>query len=104
MTEEKAPKKAVKLELKIDDAIGAGTYANLAIVNSSDSEFVLDFAFIQPGRPKAKIASRIVMSPKNAKRMAKLLEKQIQNYENRFGVIDIRPQPNMPVVADTDIN
>lgn len=99
MPDTKAPKKAMKLELKIDDAVAAGTYANLCIINHSDSEFVADFAFVQPGRPKAKIASRIVMSPKNAKRTLLLLKNQIGVYEKRFGDIDIQKLPTMPIPA-----
>ncbi|MDP8224266.1 MAG: DUF3467 domain-containing protein [Candidatus Lernaella stagnicola] len=104
MNEAKPPKKAIKLEIKVDETVGAGTYANLAIVNSSDSEFVMDFAFIQPGRPKAKVATRIIISPKNAKRMLMLLNKQIQVYEKRFGEIDVRSLPPMPTPDPIDVN
>ena len=104
MNEAKPPKKAIKLEIKVDETVGAGTYANLAIVNSSDSEFVMDFAFIQPGRPKAKVATRIIISPKNAKRMLMLLNKQIQVYETRFGEIDVRSLPPMPTPDPIDVN
>ncbi|NLH47767.1 MAG: DUF3467 domain-containing protein [Myxococcales bacterium] len=97
MTEDKLPKKpAVKMEIKVDEAVAGGTYANLCIVNHSDSEFVLDFVFIQPGRPKTKVSSRIIMSPKNAKRTLMLLDQQIKNYEKRFGKLEIAAPMAMP--------
>jgi hypothetical protein len=83
MTEDKMPKKpAVKMEIKVDETIAGGAYSNLCIINHSDSEFVMDFVFIQPGRPKTKVASRIIMSPKNAKRTLMLLDQQLKNTKN----------------------
>ena len=90
-------KKAVRLEIKIDDEIAAGTYANLCIINHSDAEFVLDFVFMQPARRKSKVASRIIMSPKNAKRMLMLLQQQVKAYEKRFGELSIAA----PMAIDT---
>jgi hypothetical protein len=46
----------------LDEKIAEGIYSNLAIINSS-SEFVLDFVSIMPGIPKAKVKSRIVLTP-----------------------------------------
>jgi hypothetical protein len=97
MTEEKTPPKALKMEIKIDETVAGGLYANLCVVNHSDAEFVFDYVFIQPGRPKAKVASRIIMSPKNAKRLALILDQQIKLYEKRFGKLEIvPPQPGAP--------
>jgi len=104
MTEEKTPKKALKLELKIDDAVAGGTYANLCIINHSDSEFVADFAFVQPGRPKAKVSNRIVLSPKNAKRMMLLLQNQVKVFEKRFGEIDVRNAPPIEMIPHDEMN
>ncbi len=104
MTEEKLPKKPpMKMELKVDDAIAAGSYANLCIVNHSDTEFVMDFVFIQPGRPKAKVNNRIILSPKNAKRFQLLLAQQVANYEKRFGELNIKP-PHMDPLPEMEIN
>jgi len=92
MNEEKPqPQKAVKLEIKIDDPIAAGIYSNLCLVNHSDSEFVMDFVFVQPGRAKTKVASRIILSPKNAKRVMLLLEQQVKAFEQQFGELKITP-------------
>ncbi len=82
------PKKQIDLEL--DEAVAQGHYANLAIIAHSASEFVIDFAAIMPGLPKAKIKSRIVMSPEHAKRLLMSLQENITRYESTVGRIDIR--------------
>ncbi len=82
------PKKGLDLEL--DEATAQGHYANLAIISHSASEFVIDFAAIMPGIPKAKIKSRIVLSPEHAKRLLISLQDNITRYESSVGRIDIR--------------
>lgn len=52
------------LQFQINEATAQGLYANLAIVSNMDSEFILDFAFVQPGQNPVKVHSRIIMSPK----------------------------------------
>jgi hypothetical protein len=44
----------------------SGEFILTAIINHS-SEFVLDFVSIMPGIPKAKVKSRIVLTPQHAK-------------------------------------
>ncbi len=82
------PKKGIDLEL--DEATAQGHYANLAIISHSASEFVIDFAAIMPGVPKAKIKSRIVLGPEHAKRLLMSLQDNITRYESAVGRIDIR--------------
>ncbi len=82
------PKKGIDLEL--DEATAQGHYANLAIISHSASEFVIDFAAIMPGVPKAKIKSRIVLSPEHAKRLLMSLQDNITRYESSVGRIDLR--------------
>lgn len=82
------PKKGIDLEL--DEATAQGHYANLAIISHSASEFVIDFAAIMPGVPKAKIKSRVVLSPEHAKRLFLSLQDNITKYESTVGRIDIR--------------
>ena len=92
MSEKKeVEKKAVRMEIKVEDPVAAGTYANVCLVNHSDAEFVLDFVFVQPARTKSKVASRIIMSPKNAKRLLLLLQQQVKTFEERFGELKITP-------------
>ena len=74
-----------RTELK--EEIAEGTYANLAIIAHSTSEFVLDFVRMMPGISKAKVKSRIVMTPEHAKRLALALQDNLMRYEAQFGEI-----------------
>lgn len=97
------PKKPVRMEIKIDDEIARGIYANLCLINHSDAEFIFDFVFIQPARRKSKVAGRLIMAPKNAKRLMMLLQQQVKVYEGRFGKLDISP-PMKVDINDLEIN
>ena len=70
-----------KLDLELDSSTAQGTYANLCIVNHSTSEFVIDFISFMPGVPKAKVSSRIILPPENAKRLLSSLSENIKNFE-----------------------
>ena len=77
------------LQFQISEATAQGLYANLAIVSNVDSEFILDFAFVQPGQNNVRVHSRIIMSPKQAKRLAVTLSNGIMQYEEKHGTLDI---------------
>ncbi len=81
-------KKEASLEIQLDDAVAQGTYANLMVVNHSESEILLDFVFVQPHAPRAKVSSRIVASPRQAKRFMQALQDSLARYEEVFGPID----------------
>lgn len=81
-----------QINLKIDEKVGEGVYANLFVINHNPSEFVLDFGRILPGVPDAKIYSRVVCTPQHAKQLLQALEKNIENFENVFGEIRIQGQ------------
>jgi len=80
--------KEIKLEIQLDEEIAQGIYANLAVVNHSDSEFILDFIFVQPQAPRAKVRSRVITSPSHAKRMLLALQENVARYEKMFGPIE----------------
>lgn len=87
-------KKNAQINIELDEAIAQGTYSNLAIINHSVSEFVVDFVNIMPGTPKSKVKSRIILTPQHAKRLAKALAENIKRFENAHGVIkDYEKQP-----------
>ena len=92
---EDAPQE-VKLEIQVDEDIAQGIYANLAVVNHSDAEFTLDFIFVQPQAPKAKVRSRVITSPKHIKRLLLALEDNLQKYEQRFGPVDVGEPEDTP--------
>ena len=76
-----------QLQIELKEEIAEGTYANLAIIAHSTSEFVLDFVRMMPGIAKAKVKSRIVMTPEHAKRLALALQDNLLKYEAQFGEI-----------------
>lgn len=80
------------INIDLDEATSQGIYSNLAITNFTREEFILDFAYMQPQIPKGKVRSRILLSPRNLKRLAILLQANINDYEQKFGLITEEPQ------------
>ena len=79
------PQNQINIELSED--IAEGIYSNLAMIAHSNSEFVIDFIRLMPGVPKAKVKSRIVITPEHAKRLSNALIDNIRKYEENFGQI-----------------
>ena len=52
-----------QLQIELREEVAQGTYANLAIITHSSSEFILDFVRVMPGIPKAGVQSRIIVAP-----------------------------------------
>lgn len=75
------------LNIELSEEVAEGVYSNLAIITHSTSEFVLDFIRIMPGVPKAKVKSRVVMTPEHAKRLMRALADNIAKYESVNGTI-----------------
>jgi len=90
-------KKQAQINIELDEKIAEGTYSNLAIINHSISEFVLDFINIMPGVPKNKVKSRIILTPQHAKRLAKALKDNISKFEKVHGEIKDYEQPPIPL-------
>ena len=63
------------------------TYSNLAIISHSISEFIIDFTLLLPGIPRAKVKSRIVMTPQHAKLLMHALTDNIHKFEQIHGEI-----------------
>ena len=76
-----------KLEFELSPEVAQGQYVNLAIVAHSASEFILDFASMLPGMQKAKVKSRLVLTPEHAKRLLNTLQENVARYERNFGPI-----------------
>ncbi|MFK7797612.1 MAG: DUF3467 domain-containing protein [Aureispira sp.] len=81
------PKKQNELNIELSEEVADGIYTNLSIISHSDAEFVLDFIRIVPNLPKAKVKSRIIMSPQQAKRLLQALGDNISRYEATHGTI-----------------
>lgn len=75
------------INIQLNEMVAAGVYCNLALVNHSPSEFVLDFIQLMPGVQQAQVRSRVILAPLHAKRVLAALEQNIQNYEAQFGEI-----------------
>jgi hypothetical protein len=88
-------KKQINIELS--DEMAEGTYANLAIITHSHSEFIVDFIKMMPGAPKAKVKSRIILTPQHAKRLYKALQDNIAKFERLHGEIIVPEQENLPL-------
>ena len=95
MSEERK-KEGINIELT--EEIAQGNYSNLAIINHSQSEFVVDFVQMMPGIKKAKVKSRIILTPQHAKRLMKALADNINKFEGQNGVInDIDNGQSLPL-------
>ncbi len=81
-----------QLQIELKDEVAQGTYANLAVITHSTSEFILDFVRVMPGLPKASVQSRIVLTPEHAKRLLFALQDNVKKYENNWGTIRMPEQ------------
>ena len=89
---------APKIQIQIDDDIAQGQYTNLVLINHNENEFILDFAFLPPGNPRAKVRSRLISSPRHTKRLLIALQKNLERFEERFGTIELGEQDEGQVV------
>ena len=76
-----------QIDVELSEDIAGGVYANLAMIAHSNTEFVVDFIQMFPGMPKAKVKSRVIVTPEHAKRLLDALTDNIRKYEEAFGVI-----------------
>lgn len=86
--EEKNEQQKNELQIELTPEMAEGTYANMAMVFHSPNEFILDFVRIVPNLQKAKVKSRIILSPSQAKRLRDALNRQIGMYESNLGPIN----------------
>lgn len=86
------------LQIELSPETAQGEYANFAIITHSSSDFILDFARVLPGLPKAQVKSRVILAPEHAKRLLGALQENIMRYEREFGTIRI-PQQEPRTIA-----
>jgi len=87
MAEENTKKQGKQMNIELSEEVAEGIYSNLAIIAHSQSEFVVDFVKILPNVPKAKVKSRIILTPQHAKRLLKALVDNVKKYEAQHGPI-----------------
>jgi hypothetical protein len=90
-------KNGQQINIELDADVAQGIYSNLAIINHSASEFVVDFVSIMPGVPKSKVKSRIILTPQHAKRLLKALADNVNRFETAHGEIKDFEQPPIPM-------
>ena len=95
-------KKTHQINVELPPEVAEGNYANLALIAHSPSEFILDFAKMMPGLPKAKVCARMLMTPQNAKALLKTLQTNIQRYEETHGEIRMPTGGQPPVIGFQD--
>lgn len=94
----KGPANNNQINIELSEEIAEGVYANLAMIAHSSSEFVIDFIRLMPGVPKAKVKSRLVVTPEHAKRLLTALQDNISKYEATFGEIkQVEEMPRFPM-------
>ena len=89
-------KKQQKLNIELTEDMAEGTYANLAAITHSNAEFIVDFINMMPGAKKAKVKSRIILTPQHAKRLLNALHDNIKKFEAHHGPIKETPKGQMP--------
>lgn len=98
MAEEQENPNKNQINIELSEEVAEGIYANLAMIAHSNSEFVIDFIRLMPGVPKAKVKSRVVITPEHAKRLLKALSDNIEKYEETFGAIkQSEDAPKFPI-------
>jgi len=98
MAEEHKKKKQNSINIELPENVAEGIYSNLAIISHSNSEFIVDFIRMVPNVPKAKVKSRIILTPEHAKRLMKALGENVKKFEAQHGTItsqEKNPFPNM---------
>ena len=86
-----------QLQIELPQDVAQGEYANFAIITHSSSDFVVDFARVLPGVPKAQVRSRVILAPEHAKRLLGALQENIVRYEREFGPIKIPNQESRTI-------
>lgn len=83
-----------QLGIELSEEIAEGVYSNLAVITHSNTEFVIDFIRVMPGVPKARVKSRIILTPEHAKRLLGALEDNIEKFEAANGRISESKEPS----------
>jgi len=86
-----------QINIELGEDIADGTYSNLAIITHSNAEFVIDFVRMMPGVPKARVKSRIILTPMHAKKFMKALAENIERFEEANGAIQDLEQVEIPM-------
>jgi len=89
---------APQLQIQLDDDVAQGVYSNLVMINHNQNEFTIDFIYVQPQQPKAKVRSRIIATPRHTKRILAALTENLKKYEAKYGEIDLSNSSGDPIL------
>ncbi len=89
-----------QIQIEVPAEEQQGKYANLAVISHSPNDFFIDMILLAPNTPKARVQSRVIMTPENAKQLLAALNNNIVQYEQTFGEI----QPRVPGVNNGPIS
>ncbi len=95
--QKKQEKPGAQLNIELNENIAEGEYANLVMIAHSPEEFILDFIRVVPGVRKARVKSRIIVTPQHAKRLLRALADNIDRYERAHGAVDERLPPDQTI-------
>lgn len=87
-----------QLKIELSPEVAGGHYSNLAVIAHTGNEFFVDFIAVAPNMPQAKVVTRVIMTPENAKNLLFALRDNISKYEANFGEI-ARKQPKNPAAG-----
>lgn len=76
-----------QINIELSEEMAEGVFANLAMIGHTNEEFVVDFIRVMPNMPKAKVKSRVILTPQHAKRLMRALVENVQRYEAQHGTI-----------------
>ena len=76
-----------QINIELGEKEAEGTYSNFVLISHSPAEFIFDFIRMLPGIPKAKVFSRIIMTPQHSKSLLIALKDNIEKFEKEFGEI-----------------
>lgn len=83
-----------EIKIELTPEIAAGHYANLAVIAHSAGEFFLDFITVSPNVQQARVQTRVIMTPENAKNLLFALRDNLTKYEATFGEIERKMPKN----------
>ncbi|MDE6825920.1 MAG: DUF3467 domain-containing protein [Paramuribaculum sp.] len=92
-----------ELKIELTPEVASGIYSNLAVITHSPNEVFMDFIAVAPNMPQAKVQSRIIMTPENAKNLLFALRDNIAKYEATFGEIEHKMPKNQGGNTANDI-
>lgn len=96
MADQKTDKGKNQINIELPEEIAEGVYSNLAIISHSNAEFIIDFIRIVPNVPKAKVKTRVIVTPQHAKRLLKALSDNLKKFEAQHGKVGEQELPNFP--------